>query len=295
MNKFCLSETIRDRLYEVEQECNLHHKVISLNTESIDTWEYRDRKGFELGNIHQLAESIRNVGQSQPIIVVRKSPEFKPRHNAEVQYVVIAGYRRWLACKLYGIPVQAIVKQMSFDEALACLISENQKEDVSDYSKGMFYTKILHHEKLSQEELSRRMKISVSSLNHYLAFAQVPEDLWKAVGDVSKVSSHTAAFIRSLLHREPEYLGLLKRFATEISKGQGAKTLQKNIERYLNIEQQTNEQQAFNVEFHNKSLLTVKKGRVHMDKQLLKHPKVAELFQGIEKAVLKFANQHLAK
>lgn len=295
MNKFCLSETIRERLYEAEQECNLNHKVVSLNAKTMDTWEYRDRKGFELGDIHQLAESIRTMGQSQPIIIVKKCSEFKPRHNLNVQYVVIAGYRRWLACKLYGMSVQAIIKTMTFDEALACLVSENQKENVSDYSKGMFYNKILHNEKLSQEALSKSMGISLSSLNHYLAFAQIPNEFWEVVGDVSKVSSHTAAFIRSLLNRDPEYFNLLKRFAPEIAKGKGATALQKILERYLHIEKHAKNEAMFNVEFNDVSLLSIKKGRVHIDKRLLKHPQVTELFQGIEQAVLHFARQHLTK
>lgn len=295
MNKFCLSETIRERLYEAERETETHQRVMTLNPKVMDTWEYRDRKGFELGNIYQLAESIRTVGQAQPIIIVERSKEFKPKHRPDVQYVVIAGYRRWLACKLYDIPIQAIVKTLNFDEALSCMISENEKEDVSDYSKGLFYKNVLMSEKITQEALAKNLGIPKARLSHFLAFTQVPAVLWEQVKDMSRVSSHTASFIRSLLNKGDEYLPILLELAPDIAKGCGAKRLQKHIEKSMDTNTSNKNTPIIQVRYHNKPLLKISQGRISLGKTLTTHPEIDTLYQGFEKLVTDFAKTQLEK
>ena len=76
--------------------------VIGLQPHKIANWIYRDRSEFELGSIDDLANSIKTKGQAQPIVVVLASETFKARDNPDATYVVIAGYRRWLACLKHG-------------------------------------------------------------------------------------------------------------------------------------------------------------------------------------------------
>ena len=114
-------------------------KLDKIHPSEIGSWEYRDRCDFELGNIDELADSIALKGQAQPIILVSVSDVFNAEGGNGCRYIVIAGYRRWLACKSKNMLVDAIVRNMNFDQAIACLVSENEKEKVSDYSKGMFY------------------------------------------------------------------------------------------------------------------------------------------------------------
>jgi len=210
-----------------------------------------------------------------------------------VQYVVIAGYRRWLACKLYDMPIQAIVKGLNFNEALSCMISENEKEDVSDYSKGLFYKQVLMSEKITQEALAKSLGIKESSLSHFLAFTQVPSVLWEQVQDMSRVSAHTAAFIRSLLNKGNEYLPILLELTPEIARGLGAKALQKQIEKRLDTNISDKDENTIQVRYQDKVLLKINKGRINLSKPLTKHPDIEELYQGFEKLVLDFAKNHL--
>ena len=72
---------------------------------------------------------------------------YSKQKNSNTKYVVIAGYRRWLACKLIKQDIQVTVKKLSFEDAIACVVDENRKQDVSDYSKGMFYYNVLQSKK----------------------------------------------------------------------------------------------------------------------------------------------------
>jgi ParB family chromosome partitioning protein len=170
-------------------------KLVKLHTSVIDTWILRDRKDFELGDISELSESIRQRGQAQPIIVVKKSNIFKTKSDPNAKYVVIAGHRRWLACKKANIKIDSIIRDMTFDQAIECLKSENERESISDYSNGLFYHSLKSTYKYTLDKLSTNLGISISQLHRLLSFAEVPNMIWDAVGDMSKVSSRTSAEI----------------------------------------------------------------------------------------------------
>lgn len=294
MKGFCLSATLQEKLHKVEQECHLDEKIVSLHCDLLDTWEFRDRKGFELGDIAALATSIRSKGQSQPIVVVRASDEFKPRNNTQAQYIVIAGYRRWLACKTHDFPVEAIIKTLSFDEAIACLVSENEKEDVSDYSKGFFYASILKTERMTQEILAEKLGISSSRLSQYLAFPQIPEALWQAIGDISRVSARTAAAMRSIINHGESHVLALYKLAPLIARGCGEKRLREEVEVLVlkNTLQASNE--PHQVIFNNKKLMTIRRGQIHFDKSIVNHPDFHEFCKTIETELLHFVKGRFA-
>ena len=152
-------------------------KVMKVNPYDIGNWEFRDRQDFELGDIDALSESILSKGQAQPIIVVESNGLFKSSDNSVVKYIVIAGYRRWLACKSKNIPVDAIVRKLSIEQAVACLVSENEKEKVSDYSKGMFYYNLLKKERITKKSLYEKLGINRGVFDNYLSFADVPKEV----------------------------------------------------------------------------------------------------------------------
>lgn len=293
MTGFCLSATLQEKLFKVEQECHLDEKIVSLHCDLLDTWEFRDRKGFELGNITALANSIRFKGQSQPIVVVNASQEFKPRNNPNAHYIVIAGYRRWLACKTHHIPVAAVIKALTFDEAVACLVSENEKEDVSDYSKGFFYASILNTERITQETLAESLGISSRCLSQYLAFPQIPETLWQAIGDISRVSARTAAAMRAMMHHGEDYLRALYELAPIIARGCGERRLREAVD-LLIFKTMKASNDPYQVIYNNKKLMTIKRGQIHFDKSVTNHPDFLEFCKKIESELLHFVKDRFA-
>ncbi|WP_081621101.1 ParB/RepB/Spo0J family partition protein [Legionella shakespearei] len=294
MQNFCLSDVILERFQNAEIELGNSEHIVKLDCEKIDTWVFRDRKPFELGDIDQLAMSINHGGQCQPIIVVKASEVFKPKDNPNVDYVVIAGYRRWMACKKYDLKVQAIVRNITFEQAITVLVSENEKENVSDYSKGMFYNTLLNTEEMSPEILSERLNINLSTLNMYLSFAQVPIEIWNAVGDISRVSARTAAVINQIASKGTMYIEALMAIAKKISHGYGEKRIRESVNNIIDKQlKRIHQVLDHKLKFNGKTIMSVHQGRMKFDDSLVNHKKYGELIEKLEKDITDFANFYL--
>lgn len=198
--------------------------VIKVQPSEIANWEYRDRQNFELGSINDLADSIELNGQAQPVILVNASNIFKSSEN-KCKYIVIAGYRRWLACKSRNLLVDSIIRNMSLEQAIACLVSENERESISDYSKGMFFYNLLNKEQITKKALYEKLGIKKGMFDNYISFAEVPNEIWEAVGDLSKVSARTSSTIKLLCQKGEEYKKALILIAKKISEGIGEKKI----------------------------------------------------------------------
>ncbi|MBL7479008.1 ParB/RepB/Spo0J family partition protein [Legionella bononiensis] len=295
MQNFCLSDAILERFKSVEQELGYSEHIVKLDCNTIDTWEYRERSSFELGCIDSLALSIKQAGQCQPIIVVRVSETFKPKDNPSAQYVVIAGYRRWMACKTHHLEVQAVIRNLSFEQAITVLIADYEKETVSDYSKGMLYHTLLTTAKITPDQLCHRLNISRQQLESYLAFAQVPAELWRAVGDMSKVSARTAVTIKTLSDKGTVYLDALFSIAKKIAQGFGEKRIIRAVETKINLQLKRRPPENLSdhqIEFNGKILMNLHQGRIKLDKSLVNHGNFKELVGTLEKNITDFANNY---
>lgn len=295
MQNFCLSEAILERFKAVEKDMGYSEHIVKLDCSKLDTWEFRDRKDFELGNIDDLALSIKHAGQCQPIVVVRPSEAFRPKDDLRAQYVVIAGYRRWMACKKYNMEVEAIVKSLSFEQAITVLVSENEKETVSDYSKGLFYHTLFHTEKMSKEELCRRLNVSMSSLNNYLSFAEIPDKIWAAIGDLSRVSAKTASVIYYYIQQGPAYVEAIISIAKNIAHGFGEKRIHDAMAHLVGNHSAKEDNLDHKIKFKGKVLMNSHEGHIRLGKSLVLHPCFEELVSKIEADIKEFAQAYLGQ
>lgn len=298
MQSYSLSEILCERMQNAEEELGFVERIVQLDCNEIDTWEFRDRKPFEIGNIDELAFSIKHKGQCQPIIVVRASDEFRPKSDANAKYIVIAGYRRWSACKRYNIPIKAVLKELTFNQAISVLVSENEKENVSDYSKGMFYYTLLRTEKITQEQLSDKLGLSPTALSNFLAFAQVPNEIWTAIGDLSHVSAKTASTIRAIAKKGTIYVEVLCEIGDKIAKGFGEKRIKEAVEEQLDKKLK----RAPIDKFHNhrfayrgKQLMVLNRGTLKLSSTLAQHEHYEELVANLEKVLADFADFYINK
>jgi ParB/RepB/Spo0J family partition protein len=203
-------------------------RLVKLSHQDIDTWALRDRKDFELGNIDELALSIKNRGQAQPIVVTKANNEFIAKNDSSAKYIVIAGYRRWLACKQANIKIDAIIKTLTFDQAVECLKSENEKEGVSDYSNGMFYYNLKKNHDYTLDKLSKNLGIEMTKLHRLISFAEVPSEIWNAINDMKKVSARTSAEILAIINKNPSSVEFFIEIANKIRDGAGTRVI-KNL------------------------------------------------------------------
>jgi len=199
------------------------NEIIAINPEEACNWSLHDRQPFELGNIEELSEDLKNNGQQQPAIV-------RFYNGKDFKYEIIAGERRWHAAKLAKIPLLVIVKSLTEEEAAFCQISENSnRNELSDYSRGINYKKLIEQGIVSQKQLEQKLNKSKASVSELLSFADIPQEVISAIGDMSKVTSRTSATIRAYINKGEEFKNIIIQLAPRIKAGIGAAKLQQLI------------------------------------------------------------------
>ena len=251
-------------------------EVVELYPDDCIIWDYADRQDFEMGDLNALGADIKKNGQIQPIIV---------RYTGDY-YEIIAGQRRWQACKLVNISVQAIITDLSDEEALLVQSSENLKKDISPYSKARCYGKILKDKKITQAKLAEELKISQGSLSDLLSFNDVPEDVWIAVSDVSKISVRTAMHLKKILDEDKNILLDILLIAPQIKKGIG----QKKIDELLQREEILRKEYSIYDNYQNK-ILTIKEKEIKFHDHCYKYASMED----ISKHVVNYLNSKLKR
>ena len=124
------------------------------------------RQQFDNTKIHELAESIKENGIIQPIIV-------RKRGNS---YEIVAGERRWRAAKLAGLKqVQVVLKEMSDRITLQTALVENiQRSDLNSVEEAKAYKQLIEEYGMTQEELSKKVGKERSSVTNYLRLLKLP-------------------------------------------------------------------------------------------------------------------------
>ncbi|WP_082068717.1 ParB/RepB/Spo0J family partition protein [Rickettsia argasii] len=154
-------------------------------------------------------------------------------HDPKFKYEVIAGSRRWKACLDADLPLRAVINNVTDEGAAIIQIKENQGLDICDYSKGLYYSKLLEDHKITQESLANNINASRAKLTQFLTFNKVPKAIWNAVGNMSKVSSRTSATIYSLSQKGDHVISILINLAEEIKKGIGCTKLENLVNQIL--------------------------------------------------------------
>jgi len=129
-----------------------------ININLIKSNDEQPRKTFDDEKIAELAQSIKEHGIIQPIILSKKDD----------YYVIVAGERRWRAAKLLGLKeVPALVMDLSEKSILEVSLIENiQRQDLNPIEEAIAYKKLLTDFNLTQEELSKRIgksRVSISN------------------------------------------------------------------------------------------------------------------------------------
>ena len=140
---------------------------------------YQPRKTFNEEALNELAESIKNYGIFQPIIV-KKSIK---------GYDLIAGERRLRASKLAGLSkIPAIVKDFTDDEMREISLLENiQRENLTAIELAWAYKGIIDNLDIRQEDLAKKIGKSRSHITNTLGLLNLPEDVQKMIlnGEIS--------------------------------------------------------------------------------------------------------------
>lgn len=169
-------------------------EIVDLDLAELRPNPYQPRKTFDEAALQELAQSIKQSGVFQPIIV---------RKSDVKGYEIIAGERRFRASKLAGKEkIPAIIRE--FDEAAMMQIAvlENlQREDLSPLEEAEAYDMLMKNLKLTQVELSERLGKSRPYIANHLRLLTLPEGV-KELLQTEQLSMGQARTLLGLKNRE---------------------------------------------------------------------------------------------
>lgn len=167
---------------------NSGQDIFQVNVDHIAPCPFQPRKHFSEVELDELANSIRQNGVLQPIIVRPKTEDF---------YEIIAGERRWRACKKAGLRfIPVIVKEASDKEALHYAIIENiQRENLTPIEESESYEKLRCDYNYTHEELAQVLGKSRSYISNILRLNSLDEKIKEIVRSNGISAGHARALV----------------------------------------------------------------------------------------------------
>ena len=163
-------------------------RVLELSLADIDPNRTQPRRSFDNAALEELANSIRNVGVLQPILVSAQ---------ADGRYMIIAGERRWRAARLAGLSViPAIVRGM--DEAHtreAALIENLQRDDLNPVDEAMAIKQLMQDFGETQERIAERLGKSRSAVANSVRLLTLPDEVLSYLRQGKLSAGHARALV----------------------------------------------------------------------------------------------------
>ncbi len=144
--------------------------TIVVNILDVEPNKEQPRRKFDEEAMASLADSIREHGIIQPIVV---------RPLLEGRYQIIAGERRWRASRMAGLKeVPIIIKDVDDKQTMEIALIENlQREDLNPIEEAKGYLMLMDDYKLTQDEVSKRVGKSRSAVANAIRLLSLPEEV----------------------------------------------------------------------------------------------------------------------
>lgn len=161
----------------------------SLRTMEIEPNKFQPRKDFDENSIAELAESIKQFGIIQPVVV-------KPMDNG--YYCIVAGERRWRAARLLGLEeIPVIVREFSESEIMQVSLIENiQRENLNPIEEALGYKQLIEAYSMTQERIAELFGHSRSYITNSLRILSLPEEILNLIKE-EKISVGHAKLLLS--------------------------------------------------------------------------------------------------
>ncbi len=168
---------------------------ILVNINDIEPNRNQPRKDFDEEALNELAESIEMHGLIQPIVV---------RPNLDGTYMIIAGERRWRACRIANLSEVPVIIKETDDKTLMeiALIENLQREDLNAVEEALGYKALLEDYSLTQEDVAKRMGKSRSAVTNSLRLLSLEAAELEAL----RIGTISAGHARALLSTEDKEL-----------------------------------------------------------------------------------------
>ena len=198
-------------------------EITMVKVDELRSNPYQPRKIFDEEALKELANSIKEHGVFQPIII-KKSIK---------GYEIIAGERRVKATKMAGLEeIPAIIRDFSDTEMMEIALLENlQRENLNAIEEATAYRKLLETLNLTQEELAKRLGKSRSHITNMLGLLNLPDEVQKSLGNKEISMGH--ARIISKLENKEQQISLAKKVSDDELSVRQLEELTKSNERFI--------------------------------------------------------------
>jgi ParB family transcriptional regulator, chromosome partitioning protein len=155
--------------------------------ESISPNPHQSRQDFGESELAELAQSIKEKGVIQPILVAKTKDGFQ----------LIAGERRWRAAQKAGLDkIPALIRDVSSAEALQIALIENiQRQDLNPIEEAAAYQELAQRFNFTQEALSARIGKNRTTIANFLRLLKLPDDIQRDLIDGRLTTGHARVLV----------------------------------------------------------------------------------------------------
>lgn len=191
---------------------------ILVNINKVEPNRDQPRKNFDEDALLELAESIKQFGVLQPLIVQEK----------DGYYEIIAGERRWRAAKMANLKeIPVIIKKLTEQEIVEISLIENiQRENLNPIEEAIAYKRLLTEFNLKQDEVAERVSKSRTAVTNSMRLLKLNEKVQQMVID-DMISTGHARTLLGITNLEKQYIVAQKIFDEKLSVRETEKLVKK--------------------------------------------------------------------
>lgn len=165
-----------------------HSYIPNLPIDEIKANPFQPRMEIKPETLLDLADSIREHGVIEPLIVTQKG---------ENKYELIAGERRWRAAKLAGLKIiPCVIKEASQQQMLEMAIVENiQREDLNPLEEALAFKQLVDNYKMTHSEIAKKIALSRPAVANKIRLLNLPDLVKKALLENKISEGHARALL----------------------------------------------------------------------------------------------------
>ena len=170
-----------------KKEEKIKDGVLMMKTNEVEPNREQPRKNFDEDALLELADSIKQFGVLQPLLV-RKRKDY---------YEIIAGERRWRAAKMAGVKeVPVIIKEYTDQEILEIGLIENiQRENLNPIEEAIAFKRLLEEFNLKQDEVAERVSKSRTAVTNSMRLLKLNDKVQQMIIDDMISTGHARALL----------------------------------------------------------------------------------------------------
>ena len=176
------------------------------------------RTRFDEDSLHELADSIKQYGIIEPLIVQKKEKRFE----------IVAGERRWRAARIAGLKeVPVVVREFSENEIFTIALIENlQREDLNPIEEAVAYQKLIQDLNLKQEEVAEKVSKSRTAITNSMRLLKLDQRVQQMLIDEMITEGHGRALV-PITDLEEQFKIAMKVFDEKLSVRETEKLIKK--------------------------------------------------------------------